>query len=103
MFDDKEMAKSEMSTAESVFRGAAEAPSGAGARAAGDGGGHAPRPRASLVFLAVGCIAGPDAMNASVPLALWKDAIKEDLWKIALGNPTLLDLLRELDGVLEVR
>ena len=103
MFGDKEMARSEVSTAESVFRRAVQAPRGARAQAAGEGGGAALRPRPSLVFLVVGQIAGPDTMNASVALALRKDAIKEDLWKITLGNPALLDLLRELDGVLEVR
>ena len=51
----------------------------------------------------MGQIAGSAAMDASVALALRKDAIKEDLWRIALGNPALLALLRELDGVLEVR
>ena len=59
-------------------------------------------PRQSLVFPAVGQIAGPAAMDASAAIALRKDAIKEGLWKIALGSPALLALLRELDGVLEV-
>ena len=60
------------------------------------------RPRQSLVFLAVGQIAGSAAMDASVAVALRKDTIKEGLWKIALGDPALLSLLRELDDVLEV-
>ena len=94
------MAVSDVSTAESAFRGAAEAPRGAGARAAGDG--AKMRPRQSLVFPAVGQIAGSAAIDASVAIALWKDAIKEGLWKIALDDPTLLALLRELDDVLEV-
>ena len=55
------------------------------------------------MFPAMGQIAGSTAMDASAALALRKDAIKEDLWRIALGNPALLDLLCELDGVLEVR
>ena len=37
MSSDSEMAVSDVSTAESAFRGAAEAPRGAGTRAAGDG------------------------------------------------------------------
>ena len=37
MSGDEQMARSEMSTAESAFHGAAEAPKGAGAQAAGDG------------------------------------------------------------------
>ena len=94
------MAVSKVSTVESVFRGAAEAPRGAGARATGDSAGM--RPRQSLVFPAVGQIAGPAAMDAYAAVALRKDAIKDGLWKIALGSPALLALLRELDGVLEV-
>ena len=89
--------------AESAFHGAAEAPRGAGARATGEEHGAAVRPRQSLVFPAVGQVAGSAAMDASVAVALRKDAIKEDLWKIALGNPAQLALLRQLDGVLEVR
>ena len=60
------------------------------------------RPHQSLVFPAVGQIAGSAAMDASAAVALRKDAIKEDLWRIALGDPALLALLRELDDVLEV-
>ena len=88
---------------ESVFHGRAEAPTGARARTAGDSEGHAPRLQASLVFPAVGCIAEPYARNGSMALALRKDDIKEDLWKISLGNPMLVDLLRELDDVFEVK
>ena len=102
MSSDSEMAIFDVSTAESAFRGAAEAPRGAGARAAGEERGAAMRPHHSLVFPAVGQIAGSAAMDASAALALRKDAIKEDLWRIALGNPALLALLHELDGVLEV-
>ena len=96
------MAISEVSTAESASHGAAEAPRGAGARAAGEENGARMRPRQSLVFPAVGQIAGPASMDASTTIALRKDAIKEGLWKITLGNPALLALLHELDGVLDV-
>ena len=96
------MVISDVSTMESVFHGAAEPPRGAGARAAGEGRGAALRPRQSLVFPTVGQIAGSAAMDAFATLALRKDAIKEDLWRIALDNPVLLALLRELDGVREV-
>ena len=54
------------------------------------------------MFPAVGQIVGSAAMEASAALALRKDAIKEDLWRITLGNPAQLTLLRELDGVHEV-
>ena len=97
------MAVSEVSTAESAFRGAAEAPRGVGARAAGDGATRAARPRKSLVFPAVGQVAGSAAMDASVAVALRKDAIKEGLWRVAAGDPAQLALLRELDDVLEVK
>ena len=60
------------------------------------------RPRQSLVFPAVGRIAGSAAMDASAAVALRKDAIKEGLCRIASGDPALLALLRELDDVLEV-
>ena len=103
MSSDSEMAIFEVSMAESVFRGAAEAPRGAGARAAGEGNGARMHPHQSLVFPAVGQITGSAAMDASAAVALRKDAIKEDLWRIALGNPALLALLRGLDGVLKVR
>ena len=97
------MAVSEVSTAESAFCGTAEAPRGAGARAAGDGATWAARPRKSLVFPAVGQVAGSATMDASVAVALRKDAVKESLWRAAAGDPALLALLRELDDVLEVR
>ena len=103
MSGDSEMAISDVSTVESTFRGAAEAPRGAGARAAGEDRGAVLCPRQSLVFPAVGHIAESAAMDAFAALALRKDAIKEDLWRIALGNPALLALLRELVVVLEVR
>ena len=95
------MAVSDVSTAESAFRSVAEAPRGAGARAAGDGATRE-RPRRSLVFPAVGQIAGSAAMDASAAVALRKDAIKEGLWRIISGDPALLALLHELDDVLEV-
>ena len=60
------------------------------------------RPRQSLVFPAVGQIAGSAAMDASAAIALRKDALKEGLWRIASGNPAMLALLRELDDILEV-
>ena len=41
-------------------------------------------------------------MNASVAVALRKDAIKEGLWRVAAGDPALLALLHELDNILEV-
>ena len=97
------MAVLEVSTAESAFHGAAEAPRGAGARAAGDGATRAARPRKSLVFPAVGQVVGSAAMDASVVVALRKDAVKEGLWRAAAGDPALLALLHELDDVLEVR
>ena len=100
MSSDNEMAVSDVSMVESAFRGVAEAPRGAGARAAGDG--ARMRPRQSLVFPAVGQIAGSAAMDASAAVALQKDAIIEGLWKIASGDPALLALLCELDDVLEV-
>ena len=103
MSGDSEMAVSEMSTVESSFRGAAEAPMGTGARAAGEDRSAALRPRQSLVFPAVGQIARPAAMDASAALALREDALRDDLCRIALGSPALLDLLCELDNVLEVR
>ena len=56
----------------------------------------------SLVFSAIGQVAGSAAMDASVAVALRKDAIKEGLWRVAVGDPALLALLRELDNVLEV-
>ena len=72
------MAFSDVSTAESAFRGAVEAPSEAGARAAGKDE-VIPHPRVSLVFPAVGNIAGSAAMEASVALATRKDIIKMKL------------------------
>ena len=96
------MSLSDVSTAESAFRSAAEAPNGAGARAAGKDE-LVPRPRVSLVFPAVGNIAGSAAMEASVALATRKDTIKMELWKEAAGNPRLTRLLYDLDDVFKVR
>ena len=102
MSSDNGMAVSDVSTAESAFGGAAEAPRGAGAQAAGDGAMRA-HPRKSLVFPTVGQIAGSAAMDAAAAVVLRKDAIKEGLWKIASGDTALLALLRDFDDVLEVR
>ena len=97
------MTISEVSTAESVSRRVAEVPRGDGARAAGEELGARTCPRLSLVFPAVRQIAGSAAMDAFAAVALRKDVIMEDLWRIALGNPALLSLLHKLDSVLEVR
>ena len=62
MSDDKEMARSEMSTAESAFRGAAEAPRGARDQATGDGEGATHTAFADkLAHLAA--VSGPDAQE----------------------------------------
>ena len=79
---------SDVSTAEFVFRGKVDL---------------ALRPRQSLVFPAVGDIAGPAAMDASVAVANRKDAVVAKLWREAAHNPGLLELLRDLDEVFEVR
>ena len=102
MSGEAERALSDVSTAESVFRGAAEAPSEAGARATRKDEVD-PRPRVSLVFPAVGNIVGSTAMEASVALATRKDTIKMELWKEAAGNQRLIRLLCDLDDVFKVR
>ena len=103
MSGEAEKALSDVSTTESVFRGAAEAPNEVGAQAAVDEREATPRPCPSLVFSAVGNIAGSAAMEAAVALATRKDSIKEGLWREAAGNPRLFQLLRELDDVFKVR
>ena len=102
MSGEAERALPDVSTAESVFRGAAEAPSEAGARVTGKDE-VVSRPRVSLVFPAVGNIAGSAAMEASVALATRKDTIKMELWKEAAGNQRLIRLLCDLDDVFKVR
>ena len=96
------MSLSDVSTAESTFRGVVETPTGAEAQITGKAE-VAPRPRVSVVFPAVGNIAGSAAMEASVALATRKDIIKMKLWKEAVGNPRLIRLLCDLDGVFKVK
>ena len=102
MSGEAERALSDVSTAESVFRGAAEAPSEAGARATRKDE-VVPCPRVSLVFPAVRNIAGSAAMEASVALATRKDTIKMELWKEAAGNQRLICLLCDVGDVFKVR
>ena len=102
MSGEAERALSDVSTAESVFRGAADAASKSRARATRRDEVD-PHPRVSLVFPAVGNIAGSAAMEASVALATRKDSIKMELWKEAAGNQRLIRLLCDLDDVFKVR
>ena len=56
-----------------------------------------------MVFPAVGNIAGSAAMEASVALAIRKDALKMELWMEASSNQRLSRLLCDLDDVFKVR
>ena len=96
------MSLSDVSTAKSTFRGTVEVPTRVEAQITGKDE-VVPRPRVSLVFPAVGNIAGSAAMEASVALATRKDTIKMERWKEAAGNQRLTRLLCDLDDVFKVR
>ena len=96
MSGDSEMAISEVSTVESVFRGAAEAPKRAGGRAAGEDHGAA---RAALheQLARLQAATGPDAQEEAMARAMRK----AQLWatrKVQLaGNPALAQAVEELE------
>ena len=93
------MAVSDLSTAESAFRGAAEAPRGAGARAAGDGAARtALREQIARLEATTGWKAEVEAMSRA--------ARKAQLWNILrehLGDdPALVQAVSELERLNEV-
>ena len=94
MSSDNEMAVSEVSTAEFAFRGVAEAPRGAGARAAVDGAGRAAlREQIARLEAATG-------LDAQVE-AIARAARKAQLWNILrehlADNPALVQVVTELE------
>ena len=93
------MAVSDVSTAESAFRGAAEAPRGAGARAAGDGATRAVlREQVARLEAATGWGAQVEAMSRA--------ARKTQLWNIlrehVADDPALVQAVSELERLDEV-
>ena len=93
------MAISDMSTAESAFRGAAEAPRGAGARAAGDGAARAAlREQIARLEAATG-------LNAQVE-SMARAACKAQLWNLLrdrlADDPALVQAVSELEHLDEV-
>ena len=99
MSSDNEMAVSDVSTAESTFRGAAEAPTGAGARAAGDGATCAAlREQIARLEAATGLNAQVEAMaRAARKAQLWNI-----LWEHLADDPTLVQAVSELERLDEV-
>ena len=99
MSSDSEMAVSDVSTAESAFRGAAEAPRGAEARAAGDG-----ATRAAL-HEQVARLEAATGWNAQVE-AMSRAARKTQLWNIlrehVADDPVLVQAVSELERLDEV-
>ena len=99
MSSDSEMAISDVSTAESAFCGAAEAPRGAGARAAGDGATRAVvREQVARLEAATGWGAQVEAMSRA--------ARKTQLWNILrehmADDPALVQAVSELERLDEV-
>ena len=98
MSDDEDMAKSEMSTAESVFHGAAETPRGAGVRAAGDGEGASRAAFADkLVHLAA--VSGPDAQEEATVRATRKAHLWDTRREQTAGIPALARIVEELEAL----
>ena len=89
----------DVSTAESTFRGAAEAPRGAGARATGDGAGRATlREQIARLEAATGLDAQVETMT--------REACKAQLWNVLTehlaDNPALVQAVTELEHLDEV-
>ena len=98
MSRDEEMARSEMSTAESVFRGAAEAPRGAGARATGGGRGAT---RATLAdqIARLAKVSGPDAQEEVRVRAIRKAHRWAALKEQTAGILALARMVEELEAL----
>ena len=93
------MAISEVSTAESAFRGVAEAPRGAVARAAGDGVGRAAlHEQIARLVAATGLDAQAEAMARAVRKAQLWTILREHL----ADNPALVQAVTELEHLDEV-
>ena len=93
------MAVSDVSTAESAFRGAVEAPRGAGARAARDGAAR------TVLREQITCLEAVTGLNAQVE-AMARAARKAQLWNILRehlsDNPVLVQAVSELERLDEV-
>lgn len=102
MSDDDEMARLEVSTAESVFHGAAEAPRGAGARATGEGGGAA-RAVLSDQIAHLAAVLGPGAQEEARVRAIRKAHLWAALREQTAGTPALARVVEELETLDLVR
>ena len=93
MSSDNKMAVSDVSTAESAFRGAADAPRGAGARAARDG-------AACVAYEQIARLEAATGLNAQVE-AMARAARKAQLWNILrehlANDPALVQAVSELE------
>ena len=93
------MVVSDVSTAESVFRGAPEAPRGAGARAAGDGAARAAlRKQIARLEAATGLDAQVEAMARAARKAQLWNILREHL----ADNPVLVQAVSELERLDDV-
>ena len=95
MSDDEELAKSEMSTVESAFHGAAEAPRGAGAQAAGGGGAAAFADQIAHLP----AVSGPDAQEEARVRATRKAHLWATLQEQTAGIPALARIVEELEAL----
>ena len=96
MSGDSEMVISDVSTAESAFCGAVEAPREAGARAVGEGRG--PSSAALHEQLArLQAATGPDAQEEAVARAMHKAQLWATLNEQLVGNPALAQAVEELE------
>ena len=99
MSSDNEMAVSDVSTAESSFHSAAEAPRGAGARAAGDGAARvALREQITRLEAATGWNAQVEAMSRAARKAQLWNILREHL----ADEPALVQAVSELERLDEV-
>ena len=96
MSGDNEMAISKVSMAESVFRGAAEAPRGAGARATEEGRGAS---RAALHEYRgrLQAATGPHTQEEAVARAMCKAQLWATLKELLASNPALAQAVEELE------
>ena len=93
------MAVSDVSTAESAFRGTAEAPKGAGARAAGDGAARAAlREQIARLEAATGWNAQVEAMSRAARKAQLWNILREHL----ADDPALVQAVSELEHLEKV-
>ena len=101
MYGEEEMSLSDVSTAESAFRGAAEAPKGARARAAEEGEAVS-RPTVAQNLARLAAVSGPAAQEEARVRAIRRAYLWSVLRERTAGIPELSQLVAELEAIEQV-